>query len=44
VTDHISKTGQTAGYIAATIDKLGAFGVIGRTNRLYLPVLLRETP
>jgi formylglycine-generating enzyme required for sulfatase activity len=44
VTDHISKTEQTAGYIAATIDKLGAFGVMGRTNRLYLPILLRETP
>jgi len=44
LTDHIVLTEKTAGHIVAGIAELGTYGVLGRTNRIYLPVVLRSLP
>jgi formylglycine-generating enzyme required for sulfatase activity len=44
LTTHITVTAQTAEHIVAWTDQLGTFGVLGRTNRHYLPILMRATP
>jgi formylglycine-generating enzyme required for sulfatase activity len=44
LTDHIVLTEKTEGHIVAGIAELGTYGVLGRTNRTYLPVLLRSMP
>jgi formylglycine-generating enzyme required for sulfatase activity len=44
LTSHITVTEQTAGHIVAWTDQLGTFGLLGQTNRVYLPVFLRKSP
>ena len=44
LTDHIVLTEKTTGHIVAGIAELGTYGVLGRTNRIYLPVVLRSLP
>jgi hypothetical protein len=43
-TSHITVTEQTAEHMVAWTDQLGTFGLLGRTNRVYLPVFLRKVP
>jgi formylglycine-generating enzyme required for sulfatase activity len=44
VTGGITVTLVTTGTLWAQIDRPGAFGLLGRTNRLYLPLVLRREP
>ncbi|MBN1922031.1 MAG: SBBP repeat-containing protein [Anaerolineae bacterium] len=43
ITDGITVTHQTAGQIYADIRSIGLYGLLGRTNRIFLPVVLRTT-
>lgn len=42
LTEGITVTGRYAGYLEAWVDRLGIYGLLGRTNRLYLPLVLRQ--
>lgn len=42
LTEGITVTGRQAGYLEALVDRLGVYGLLGRTNRLYLPLVLRQ--
>ncbi len=42
VTSHITITQQTIDYIGSQIDQPGIYGILGRTNRFYLPLTVRE--
>jgi formylglycine-generating enzyme required for sulfatase activity len=41
VTDHITTTEHSSGHILAWIDQPGLYGILGQTNRTYLPLVLR---
>jgi hypothetical protein len=41
VTDGITLTRLTSEDVLAQIDRAGAYGLLGRTNRYYLPLILR---
>ncbi|MEA3308616.1 MAG: SBBP repeat-containing protein [Chloroflexota bacterium] len=41
VTDNITITGQNEGYITAWIKQAGVYGLLGQTNRIYLPIIMR---
>jgi formylglycine-generating enzyme required for sulfatase activity len=41
-TSHITLTTSTETHFVAWIDRLGTYGLLGRTNRLYLPLLFEE--
>lgn len=43
VTDGITVTEKAGGYLIAEVDRTGIYGLLGRTNRLYLPVMLRNS-
>ncbi len=40
-TEQITKVAQSPTYIIADIQQLGVYGLLGKTNRVYLPVVLR---
>jgi formylglycine-generating enzyme required for sulfatase activity len=42
VTDNITMTERTPRHIVAWIDQSGTYGILGRTNRIYLPLVLRQ--
>ncbi|MFN3761579.1 MAG: hypothetical protein ACK4WK_00060, partial [Anaerolineae bacterium] len=42
VTEGVTVTGRYFGHIEGTVDGLGVYGLLGRTNRLYLPLVLRQ--
>jgi formylglycine-generating enzyme required for sulfatase activity len=41
LTDGITVTERTGGYLVAEVDQTGVYGLMGRTNRFYLPIVLR---
>ncbi len=41
-TENITKVTQAADYLVADIQWLGVYGLFGETNRIYLPIVLRE--
>ncbi len=41
-TENITKVEQSADYIIADIQWLGIYGLLGKTNRIYLPLTLRK--
>lgn len=41
-TENITKVEQAADYIIADIQWLGVYGLLGETNRIYLPLTLRK--
>lgn len=41
LTSGLTVTERWANHIVAWIERMGTYGVMGRTNRLYLPVILR---
>ncbi len=41
VTHNITVTEQSAGHIVAWVNQLGTYGLLGKTNWVYLPVVLR---
>jgi formylglycine-generating enzyme required for sulfatase activity len=40
-TQHITLTERTAGYVRAQIQQTGVYGLLGLTDRLYLPLITR---
>ena len=42
LTEQISTTDKTPGYLVAFTDRLGTFGLMGRVHRCYLPVTIRD--
>ncbi len=42
VTHNITTTEQGQGHIFAWIEQPGIYGILGRTNRIYLPLMLRQ--
>ncbi len=42
VTSNITITEQLVGHISARIKQPGIYGILGRTNRLYLPLTMRQ--
>jgi len=43
-TDSITKVQESPGYMIADIQWMGVYGLMGKTNYTYLPVILRCTP
>ena len=41
ITEHITKTAQAGNYLSADIERLGTYGLLGDTNRIHLPLVLR---
>jgi len=41
-TENITKVTQAADYLIADIQWLGVYGLLGKTNRVYLPVIMRQ--
>ncbi|MEA3395938.1 MAG: hypothetical protein U9R05_00565, partial [Chloroflexota bacterium] len=41
VTHNITVTEQSAGHVVAWVNQLGTYGLLGKTNWVYLPVMLR---
>ena len=41
VTHNITVTEQSAGHLVAWVNQLGTYGLLGKTNWVYLPVVLR---
>lgn len=41
VTHNITVTEQSAGHIVAWVNQLGTYGLLGKTNWVYLPVMLK---
>lgn len=42
VTDNITTTERSSGHILAWIDQSGMYGILGETNRIYLPLTFRR--
>ena len=42
LTDGITVTEQAANYLLADVAQVGIYGLLGRTNRFYLPIVLRS--
>ncbi|OQA15740.1 MAG: Serine/threonine-protein kinase pkn1 [Chloroflexi bacterium ADurb.Bin360] len=42
VTSNITITEQSASHIVALIDQPGVYGILGRTNRIFLPLLIKQ--
>ena len=42
ITDSITITEHSSGHILAWIDQPGLYGILGQTNRTYLPLVLRR--
>ena len=42
VTEGVTVTRRYFGYIEGYLDRLGVYGLLGRTSRLYLPLVLRQ--
>lgn len=42
VTDNITITNKNVGYIVALTKQPGTYGILGQTNRIYLPLILRR--
>jgi formylglycine-generating enzyme required for sulfatase activity len=44
LTSNFTVTQKTAGHLVAWVKETGTYGLMGKTNRVYLPVILAETP
>jgi hypothetical protein len=42
LTEGITVTERYRDYLEAYVESLGVYGLLGRTNRLYLPLVLRQ--